>query len=225
MSGSSTATASAALVEAGNDIADDEVTKRRESVEPRRPRIDHLHLRHDRVGPRVASSPIAASSPRWSSCATVWTTCSTRTPRRCCSCRSRTSSAARSRSARSPRAARSDTRRTSRTCSVTWPSSSRRSCWPCRGCSRRSTTPPSSARTASGKGKIFDRAEAVAIAYSEATADNKLGAAGCCGSSTPCSTGLCTASCARRSAATASPRCPAVRRSAPGSATSSAASA
>ena len=44
----------------------------------------------------------------------------------------------------------------------------RRSCWPCRGCSRRSTTRARQRAHADGKGAIFDRAEQVAIAYSEA---------------------------------------------------------
>ena len=51
------------------------------------------------------------------------------------------------------------------------------------------------------------------------------GPACCCGPSTRCSTGWSTASCAPRSAATAAARSPAARRWAPGSATSTAASA
>ena len=89
-------------------------------------------------------------------------------PRRCCSCRWRTCSPGSSRSARWPPAPGSATPPTSRTCSTTSPSSSRRSSCRCRGCSRRSTTAPGRRRTPAGKGAIFDRAEQVAIAYSEA---------------------------------------------------------
>ena len=47
---------------------------------------------------------------------------------------------------------------TSRTWSTTSAASSRRSCSPSRGCSRRSTTRPSQKADAGGKGPIFDRA-------------------------------------------------------------------
>ena len=77
---------------------------------------------------------------------------------------------------------------------------------------------------ADGKGRIFDRAEAVAIGYSKAHG-RRLGTAAAQARSTRCSTGSSTSGCAPRSAATAWPRCPAARRSVPGSATSSAASA
>ena len=75
-----------------------------------------------------------------------------------------------------------------------------------------------------GKGKIFDAAEAVAVAYSQAQDKGGAGV-GAEGSSTWCSTSSSTASCARPSAAAASRRCPAARRSASGWRTSSAASA
>ncbi len=50
---------------------------------------------------------------------------------------------------------------------------------------------------ADGKGAIFDRAERVAIAYSEAL-DSRPARGSCCGPSTASSTGWCTASCAPR---------------------------
>ena len=75
-----------------------------------------------------------------------------------------------------------------------------------------------------GKGKIFDsrgeRRDRLQPRPSTPAAP-----ACCCGSSTRCSTGSSTASCAPRWAATCSGRSPAARRSAHGSATSSAASA
>ena len=78
-----------------------------------------------------------------------------------------------------------------------------RSCSRCRGSSRRSTTPPGSGPHADGKGAIFDRAERVAIAYSEALDDPARPGPAAAGRSTRSSTGWSTASCARRSAGAA----------------------
>ena len=71
---------------------------------------------------------------------------------------------------------------------------------------------------ADGKGAIFDRAEQVAIAYSEALETGGRGGRPgcCCACSTASSTGWSTASCGPRSAAAAAPPSPAARRSAPG---------
>ena len=74
-----------------------------------------------------------------------------------------------------------------------------------------------------GKGKIFEVAANTAIEWSQAQ-DARRSRACCCAPSTRCSTGSCTASCAPRSAATATPRSPVVRRWARGSVTSTAAS-
>ena len=55
-----------------------------------------------------------------------------------------------------------------------WPASSRPSCSPCRGCSRRSTTPSEQKAEAGGKGKIFRAAAEVAIAHSKAVDAGKV---------------------------------------------------
>ncbi len=92
-------------------------------------------------------------------------------------------------------------RRHQRPCCPTSARSGRRSSWPCRGCSRRSTTAPGRRRTRDGKGAIFDRAADAAIAYSRGAGrpgGPGLAAASC---STRCSTGWSTASCGPRSAA------------------------
>ena len=68
---------------------------------------------------------------------------------------------------------------TSRAWSTTSASSGRPSCWPCPGSSRRSSTPPASEAAADGRGRIFDRAAEVAIAYSRAL-DARPVRAGCC---------------------------------------------
>ena len=91
---------------------------------------------------------------------------------------------------------------TSRTCSPTWPRSSRRSCWPCRACSRRSTTAPSSARTPTARA----RSSTAPTRSPSPTARPWTGRRPrprAAGRSTPCSTGWSTASCAPRSAAAA----------------------
>ena len=74
-----------------------------------------------------------------------------------------------------------------------------------------------------GKGRIFE----IAVEHRdrvEPGAGQRRCRACCCGPSTRCSTGWSTASCAPRSAATATPRSPVARRWAPGSATSTAVS-
>ena len=73
-----------------------------------------------------------------------------RTPRPCSSCRSPTSSPASSRSVASRAGPRWATAPTSRTWSPTSASSSRRSSWPCRASSRRSSTAPRSAPPPTG---------------------------------------------------------------------------
>ena len=77
--------------------------------------------------------------------------------------------------------------------------------------------------TADGRGKIFDRAAETAIAYSRGL--DKGRRPWRCAPSTRSSPAWSTASCATRSAAGAGTPCPAVRRSATGSATSTAGSA
>ena len=74
-----------------------------------------------------------------------------------------------------------------------------------------------------GKGRIFEIAVNTAIEWSQAQDKWRAGAC-CCAPSMRCSTGWSTASCAPRSAATATPRSPVARRWARGSATSTAAS-
>ena len=101
--------------------------------------------------------------------------------------------------------------------------SSRRSWCRCRGCSRRSTTPPSRtppATARAGSSRSPRRPPSTGARHTTAAAR-----VCCCGPSTRCSTGWSTASCAPRSAATATRRSPAAHRWARGWATSTAASA
>ncbi len=57
-----------ALVRDGAEVADDDVTKRRAGRDPRRPRLDHLHLGHDRPPqglPAAAPQLRRRSAPSW----------------------------------------------------------------------------------------------------------------------------------------------------------------
>ena len=88
--------------------------------------------------------------------------------RRCCSCRWRTRSPGSSRSAAWSRAPCSGTPPMSPTWWTTSARSSPRSSWPCPGCSRRSTTAPSSRpRPARLKSRIFAAAAQSAVAWSK----------------------------------------------------------
>ena len=109
-------------------------------------------------------------------------------------------------------------------CCPRWPRSGRRSSWPCRGCSRRCTTPPSRRRSARRRARS---STAPRTPRSRTAGRWTLPAVprSACEPSTRCSTGWSTASCGPRSAAGRSTPSPAGRRSANGSATSSAASA
>ena len=115
----------------------------------------------------------------------------------------------------------SGTSPTRRRCCRTWPRSSRRSCWPSPGCSRRSTTARSSRRRKAGSRARSStrrpgRLPPGAARSAPATRPRPAGPAGpapCCGSSMPSSTAWSTASCAPRSAAGCATRCPAALRS------------
>ena len=90
---------------------------------------------------------------------------------------------------------------TSRTWSPTWARSSRRSCWPCPGCSRRSTTAPSSARTPTARARSSTGPTGSRSPTARRWTRRRgpgFAAAGC---STGSSTGSSTASCGPRSAA------------------------
>ena len=149
--------------------------------------------------------------------------CSTRAPARCCSCRSRTCFARLIQVGVVQAGRRWGTPPTSRTWSTTSRSSSRRSCWRCRGCSRRSTTPPKQRAARRRQGR--DLRPGGAGRSRTARRGRRAARPAAARRSTRCSTGSSTASCAPRSAAGADARSPAARRSASGSATSSAASA
>ena len=104
-------------------------------------------------------------------------------------------------------------------------SSSRRSSSPCRACSRRSSTPPRSGPTADGRGKIFDRAaddRDRLLARRSTAAGRRLAAPGPARAVRPA--GLRQAARRARRPLPRTPS-PAARRSATGSATSTAASA
>ena len=113
------------------------------------------------------------------------------------------------------------------------PRPGRCSCSPCRGCSRRSTTPrssrprPAAPRAGSSAPRPIPRSPTARRSPRRGPARTAAARArvppSSCG--TRSSTGSSTASCVRRSAAGSSSRSPAARRSASGSATSSAARA
>ena len=200
-------------------------TERRTAVDARRPRLDHLHLRHDRPaqGLRAHAPQLRVRGARAAGPAVGLL--QRRARRRCCSCRSRTCSAAPSRSARWSPAAPSATPPTSRTCvedlggfkptfvlavprvfEKVYNTAKQKAHGDGKG--RSSTTPrrsPSTTREALDEQRLARRCRSSC--------------------STRSSTGSSTPSCGPRSAATASRRSPAARRWAPGSATSSAASA
>ena len=122
--------------------------------------------------------------------------------RRCCSCRWRTCSPGSSRSAAWSPAPSSGTGRTPAPWPTACASSSPPSCSPCRGCSRRSTTPPSSRpRRARPRARSSPLPPDTAIACSQA--QDRPGVPGHrhFGCGTRCSTASSTASCAPPSAA------------------------
>ena len=123
------------------------------------------------------------------------------------------------------RVARSATPPTSRTCSTTWPSSSRRSSWRSPASSRRSTTPPSSAPTAAARAGSSIWPSRSRSSYSRSHRRRQARVASAEAAARRVRPARVRHVCAPRSAATASPPCPAARRWARGSATSSAASA
>ena len=224
---------STALAAAGAGVSDDDARPSAGCAAGRPPTSPRSSTpRAPPAAPRAASSPTA----------TCWPTRATRSTARC---RSIFDDAGRvdpavpaaralvrphhpgrlRRGGRDPRA----TAPTWPACCRTWRRSGPRSCWPCRGCSRRSTTAPQQqASDEQGKGKIFAAAARTAIAWSRAlgtATPARAGPGSRCGCGTRCSTGSSTASCGPRSAGRCSTRSPAAPRSASGSATSSAARA
>ena len=135
-----------------------------------------------------------------------------RTPARCCSCRWRTCSPGSSRWAASRAGSCSGT---AADLTALLPDagrrSGRRSSWPCRGCSRRCTTPPSRRRSARRRA----RSSAAPRTPRSRTAGRWMRPAAvlrsACEPSTRCSTGWSTASCGPRSAAGRSTPSPAGR--------------
>ncbi len=193
--------------------------------DPRRPGLDHLHLGHHRAAQGLPAQPPQLRHRGRRTARRARATSSTRTPRRCCSCRSRTSSAGPSRSARSrPGCTLGHTAdvknllddlaelqadvRAGRAPRV-----------------REGLQHGQAARARHGQGQDLRPGRARRDRVQRGDRRRPVGRAAACGCSTRSSTGWCTASCGPPSAATASPRSRAARRWARGSGTSSAASA
>ena len=173
--------------------------------DPARPRDADLHLRHDRPAQGLHAHPrqlhVRARRRRRraaTSCSSTDDALDAAVP--AAGARLRPDHPGRLRQEPGPARA---TPPTSRTWSPTSAPSSRPSSSPCRGCSRRSSTPPRQRATADGKGKIFDAA-ADDRRSPTASAEDRAGPARCGPrQARGCSTGSSTASCAPRSAAAA----------------------
>ena len=171
-------------------------------VRPRRPRHDHLHLRHHRPAQglhaharqlhvELAVNAVERARRRRSA---------PRAPRRCCSCRWPTSSPGSSRCCASQAGARLGHTADIKNLLDDLGGSSRRSSSPCPGSSRRSSTPPSRRPPPTAGAGSSTGPPSTAIAYSRALDDGRPGPAAA-RPSTRCSTGWSTPSCAPRSAA------------------------
>ncbi len=161
------AATSTGLAAGGADVGDDELERRRSAARgdtvatliytsgttgrPKGCELTHAQLPRPR--PQRRRLPVR----RW---------CARPGPARCCSCRSPTSSRGSSRCSASPRGPGWATPPTSRTWSTTSARSARRSCWPCPGSSRRSTTPRRRPPRPAARAGSSAAAAATAIAYS-----------------------------------------------------------
>ena len=128
------------LAASGTDVPDEEVERRRNLANGLRPRHPHLHRGHDRAAEGMRAHPLQlrravpqlpAGDPRGGAARLI--DAAVRHPGAHLRAVHRGALHARRRQGRA-------TSRTPSSCCRPWPASNRPSCWPCRACSRRSTT-------------------------------------------------------------------------------------
>ena len=194
------------------------IERRRRRRQGRRPRHDHLHQRHHRPAQGLHDHPPQHATPTSPTPCPGCTTCSTRAPRRCCSCRWRTRFARLIQigvvQARARMAHTADTKNLVATLRSFQPDVRAVGA---AGLREGLQHGASSGRTPTARAPSSTGRSGSAIAYSEALDDPGGPGLAAARRSTRCSTGSSTAGCAPRSAGGAARRSPAARRSASGS--------